>query len=289
MIKSAQVVVIGNNQSTTTKSISLSDSGSGTDSLTSLAAILALADAGSGVDSVSALAAALALADSGHGTDSVSITVALTVVDSGLGADSFLGTMIFPLTDSGTGVDSVNVDTGSIKNLTDSGQGVDSVVISVTIDLADAGAGIEGLGLHWFLVDSGVGVDKVGIVVTYPQETDIYFESLTSSNPNFNIKNIARSQGSIPNHGTWKLRANVPLVISIFNIVDKTRFSDTLTSGTLVLGNINVPLTLVPGTVGIFTGTPSVVPGPGPIAVKVILNTIHGDHFTIPFSMYCLP
>ena len=112
--------------------ISVSDSGTGSDSVSvaSSSQTLSVSDAGAGSDAVSvSQAGVISITDVGTGSDAVSqILVSLGVSDSGHGSDttSLSGSGINAISDSGTGVDSVSLIRVSLS-VQDSGSGVDSM------------------------------------------------------------------------------------------------------------------------------------------------------------------
>jgi hypothetical protein len=116
--------------------VSDSDSGVGTDGVSSLAATVATSDAGTGTDA-STLAATLAASDAGTGADSGSVFAGLTVSDS----------------DSGHGTEGTPVILAGLAG-SDSAVGTDAAAsLSVVIAAADAGHGAD----FGFVVGSGGG------------------------------------------------------------------------------------------------------------------------------------
>lgn len=150
------------------QTITVSDSGAGSDTIT-IGAALSIAETGAGTDALS-IAAALALADSGTGTDSTpSITVTVTLTDAGTGTETFAGSATIALTDSGAGFDALSILTATLVSIADSATGSDAVAITVSLGLTDTGAGADGIGLTTdtlkAVADVATGTDAVSITV----------------------------------------------------------------------------------------------------------------------------
>lgn len=129
---------------------------------------IAATDSGTGTDTVTSILRAADLTDTGTGTDDLGVTVlAPNLTDSGLGTDAIQIDAFTPidLTDSGTGTDGITVDKTDLIALTDSGTGTDTASGFATTDLTDSGAGVDDLsGLNRFLTDSGVGSDAITVL-----------------------------------------------------------------------------------------------------------------------------
>ncbi len=262
------------------QSFYLSDKGQGIDSLV-IKVSFALGDTGQGNDTVSS-GTPIPLVDSGHGVDTLGIVVSLPLADSGHGIDTEDLTVVLTLGDSGQGVDAANVTTGNTKFLFDSGHGIDSVSIDVVLGLEDLGLGVDVLSMDWFLGDSGHGTDLVTVTIAVPLFEDIYWDGFYSNT--FNIKNLSRSMGNVPNRGTFH---NVPgnlCYVVIKNDSDDLPFTLTLQNGFISFGGLQVPLTLAPGTMGIYTATLPQLPL-GPIGVFFRLNTAGSNHVTDTFTL----
>ncbi len=147
------------------QTITVSDTGAGSDSIT-IGAALSIAESGAGTDALS-IAAALALADSGAGTDGTpSVTVTVTLTDTGTGTETFAGSATIALTDSGAGSDALSILTATLVSIADSATGSDAVAITVSLSLADAGTGTDAFSAaaQLALTDSGSGADSLGVV-----------------------------------------------------------------------------------------------------------------------------
>ena len=171
------------------QTITVTDSGSGTDALASVAVVLSLTDSGAGNDAFGA-AAALAATDTGTGSDSIAqLLASLLLAESGAGADALAGmTVALSATDSGTGSDAIAglaasltaVDAGTGTDalgslaaslgITDVGSGADALAsLAAGLSVTETGAGTDALasiaaGLT--VTDSGVGADTPSISVT---------------------------------------------------------------------------------------------------------------------------
>lgn len=125
-------------------------------------------DSGTGTDTVTSILRASDLTDSGIGTDDLVATVlAPNLTDSGTGSDAILVEAFTPvdLTDTGTGSDTVTVDKTDLISLTDSGTGTDTASGFATTDLTDSGAATDDLtGLNRLLTDSGVGTETITVL-----------------------------------------------------------------------------------------------------------------------------
>jgi len=171
--------------------ISVSDSGSGADSLQlqtnlslndsgqgsevfSLAVDLSISEVGSGSDSL-ASQASLAISDSGSGTDFLQQQASLFLSDSGQGSDN----VPFPevsLTLSEAGVTSeqlsLTVDLGTISDV---GSGSDTISLQSYFVIADLGSGVENLPYPTVEVtvnEVGNGVEGLALIVTVPTIVD---------------------------------------------------------------------------------------------------------------------
>lgn len=173
-------------------SATVADSGNGLDSVPGPHAALAVADSGTGVDSVAQVLIALikSVADHGHGADAVGgVSVSLGVADSGQGLDAPAISASLAITDSGTGVDSVaQVLISVIKTILDAGHGVDSVgPVLVDLSVADAGMGIDsvaGILARLALHDFGQGVD---VAVAFEPDRRITTITATITAPGMTI------------------------------------------------------------------------------------------------------
>lgn len=146
--------------------VTVADSGTGVDSLASLATSLAIADSGSGVDSPANLEALLSVADNGLGVGSLAnLAVLLAVADSGAGVDSLANlAALLAVADSSTGADNLT-SLAALLAIADSGAGVDSLTsLAASLAIADSGAGMDNLASLAALLavaDEGVGADGI--------------------------------------------------------------------------------------------------------------------------------
>jgi hypothetical protein len=124
---------------------------------------ITLTDSGSGSDSLS-VAASLNLADSGLASDTVGDSVSMTLADAGTSVDTIVSAITAALTDSGTGSDSLSAT--QPKTLTDSGSGVESIAVSVVAMLNDFGEGVDSVVQYFHFGDTGQGSDTAVIAVT---------------------------------------------------------------------------------------------------------------------------
>jgi hypothetical protein len=123
-------------------SLTVTDSGSGSDLINQILNSLALSDSGSGADGFANLAASLGLTDSGSGADALAAMILQAITDSGSGADSIGGlNASFSLSDSGSGTDGLSLNVA--LTLTDAGAGSDALLLNLLKAITDAGAGID--------------------------------------------------------------------------------------------------------------------------------------------------
>ncbi len=140
------------------------DTGVGTDVLSSLLAALAKSDSGIGAETLISLLVALAKADTGTGADVIlALLASLVGSDSGAGVESITNRDIM-LVDTGTGLD---VLVPLVVNLTevDAGLGTDTLTaLAALITKTDVGVGVDALIAllaQLSKVDSGIGVDSI--------------------------------------------------------------------------------------------------------------------------------
>jgi hypothetical protein len=140
--------------------LGLTDSASGVDAAPSIQVSIPISDNGAGVDLISAILSALALSDSASAGDEVAASVSTSVSDSGAGIDSTPSIVVsLSLTDSGSGADAVSVLQQLLLSISDSGSGSDALAgIVVTLALSDTGAGADAQTLAAALAISDTGV-----------------------------------------------------------------------------------------------------------------------------------
>jgi len=145
----------------------VSETGSGSDEIL-LKLFKLILDVGSGSDDVTVAAGALPVnvSDVGTGVDAVSLNIAALITDAGSGNDTLSLIISFTLSESGSGVDVVNVVTGSPeKNISDSGVGSDSINLNISTLISDSGIATDQLSLviKLSLSDLGSGIDNVSV------------------------------------------------------------------------------------------------------------------------------
>jgi len=144
----------------------VSDTGSGTDSLSEITVSLSLSDTGSGTDNFGGLAAGLSLSDSGAGIDTLgALLAALSLSESGLGTDALQILSNISISDTGAGTDIVNIIETIIKIVTDAGYGTDDILpLSINVSVADAGSGADLIGriaAALSISDTGSGMEII--------------------------------------------------------------------------------------------------------------------------------
>jgi len=151
-------------------SLALSDSGAGSDSLPSLQASFGLSDQGTGSDFLSQLLAALSIGDSGTGADTLSpMSVSASVSDTGAASDSISSlTVTLSVSDTGTGTDVVSVLKELLKTIYDSGIASDIVSsIAVNVAIPDSASGqdnIHNVSATLILSDTASGLDAITVL-----------------------------------------------------------------------------------------------------------------------------
>jgi hypothetical protein len=150
--------------STVATYLTVTDTGSGSDSITSIQHDLSLSDSGSGSDSVS-LKANVGLTDTGSGADAVSLTGQMSVSDAGSGSDTISIQVTYPVnvSDAGSGSDALSIQ--AQISISESGQGSDSLSIQAQIPLTDNCNGSDSIvaAPQLSLSDSGSASDTVSI------------------------------------------------------------------------------------------------------------------------------
>lgn len=150
--------------------ISISDSGTGSESIATVAA-LSLTDTATGTDTLSITATA-DLTDTATGTDSMSVSSVTNVsmTDSGSGTDSLSLIAAIPVTDSGTGTDSLSVSQTNSVSMTDSASGTDTLSIAASVSVSDSGTGTDtaSISVPVSMSDSATGTDSSSLVAAIP-------------------------------------------------------------------------------------------------------------------------
>jgi hypothetical protein len=171
------------------KSISIGDSGSGSDVLPSIASSLNIPDSGSGADIPSQLQASLSVIESATGTDSAAafilisvsetavgsdvvsnILATIAVSETGAGSDALPSILIsFEISDSGAVSDAVTVSGGGFVTILETAFGADSVnPILASATVTEVGSGLDTTSILVTLPnisDTGVGADLIASVI----------------------------------------------------------------------------------------------------------------------------
>lgn len=144
---------------TAIKAHTITDSGSGTDSLKSNKNIVAT-DTGSGSDSQLTNAQAV-IGQTGSGTDLVLLGKSLKLTDSGTGTDGIIKGLAVQVTDTGSGQDQGL--RGMAIGITESVSGIDASLIGRPITILDSGSDSEGALIGKVIAwnDMGSGIDLV--------------------------------------------------------------------------------------------------------------------------------
>lgn len=171
-------------QASSGSSISVSDSGAGSDATPSISCSLSQAESGSGLDGSPSCSVAFSLAESGSAVDALgSVDVLLAAItDSGSGADivaqiqqgvlialaeSGLGTdaianLACSLTeaDSGTGADTVSI-AAQLQQILDACVGSDAITAAVALSVTETGSGTDAVScsVQLSLSDTATGLD----------------------------------------------------------------------------------------------------------------------------------
>ncbi len=153
-------------------SISVSDTGSGTDAFSGQAA-LSVADTGAGTDSAPEISVSIQVADNGAASDIISqILASLSIQDTASAADTIAQVLAgIIITDSGSGVEIVSTDSGLIiKTVADEGSGTDAVVSPiVTLSITDTATASDIIGqiiAALNVTESGLADDAISILKT---------------------------------------------------------------------------------------------------------------------------
>ena len=109
-----------------TNALSVQDSGAGTD-VPSIVASSSISDTGTGLDSISALIKQFkTVSDIGTGADLVSILAKIALSDSGVGAETILGNFQKWVSDTGTGIEALSILVHILVE--ESGVGIDEIL-----------------------------------------------------------------------------------------------------------------------------------------------------------------
>lgn len=129
------------------KTVNLTESGSGADSIGPASVVASMQDAGSGADSFPTRQAALpSIADSGTFSDILqAVRAAMTILETGSGVDApgFAG-VVLTVADTATAADVISQLTASLS-LVDTGTGTDTAVGLILISIAETGTGTDAL------------------------------------------------------------------------------------------------------------------------------------------------
>ena len=148
----------------TVTNVSLTDSGSGSDTLASLSATISPTDSGSGVEA--SVPIAFTLSDMGSGTESsLSLQGSFTATDSGSGSDTLVNlTVTFTVSDANSATNEV-VSTSSTLTISESGNASDSWAAGIAFTVTEAAAGSDAAtsAVSITFSDSSSGVDAAGL------------------------------------------------------------------------------------------------------------------------------
>lgn len=155
-------------------SLGLSDTGAGAEAFVPSASV-PITDTGSGADAINVLTEALIeLAESMYGQDFVLgsyISVLANVSDTGTSSDIISQISVaLSTSDSGSGVDSITVLAQAFKVIADTASGLDALGINVSLNISDTTSGVDGItietGALKAISDSGLGVDAIAQILT---------------------------------------------------------------------------------------------------------------------------
>lgn len=153
---------------------SVTDSGTGTDSVSSPTVSARVTDTGAGVDVVGGLSVTLSLQDSGTGIDAINGQASLTVSDIGTGIDSIQNLIAdLMVADSGVATDTISGIIAGIT-VTDAGIGTDGPFVAVDVAVSDAGEGLDGVVISAEIeeTDAGTGQDSITGILNSLMVTD---------------------------------------------------------------------------------------------------------------------
>jgi hypothetical protein len=197
----ASFQLAGDKAGPTTASVSVPDTGSGSDTIT-ITASVPLADTGSGADALS-VTVVLPLAETGAGTDASTVAAAVPLIETGAGSDSvlvlitgegdpnqapilpfpaFSAPFIMPrglplqlqgggdadralsMSDTGTAADAISVVV--TITLAETGTGVDAVTTTVALSLSETATAVDAIvqAVTLVLTEAGVATDTVAVV-----------------------------------------------------------------------------------------------------------------------------
>jgi hypothetical protein len=154
-VNEMQAVQVGGEQSLT-----VSDSGTGTDLLSNI--LRSVGDAGVGAET-SALWSILEVQDGGLGSETIVGGLLFDVTDTGVGMESIGqeigGVTLFTPTDSGIGVELLRLDRDGVM---DGGVGTETATLSAVISVTDGGVAADGAFAIIYLdaTDSGWGTEE---------------------------------------------------------------------------------------------------------------------------------
>ncbi len=206
------------------------------------AAEISLSDTGSGVDSLTSTAT-VPLADTGSGSDVLTLVGTIPLSDTGAGADSLAVTATVPLTDTGSGADALGV-TATVP-LADTGTAADALTVSVTLVLDDTGAGVDALSVQVFgQADPYQAGPQLATMFLSPSRASMQFRGDTSSGAqpaNINLTDTGTAVDSMTITVTAPL-ADTGSGTDALAITATIPLSDTGTAADAAL--VGVPITL---------------------------------------------
>jgi len=159
---------------------SLADTGSGADQISGINVTFSITDSGLGTDAVSVLSAVLkALSDQATGSDVINnIGVSATVSDNGAGVDAQLITVSLSVIDTATGDDVLNVIKTSLKVISDIGSGNDALSVEINVPVSDIGIGLDASSITTLISIIETAIG-VDVVSSFDAQTQIVTMYLT--------------------------------------------------------------------------------------------------------------
>jgi len=155
-------------------SLAVSDSATGSDSISRIDAAISISDSASGSEETISITTFIPISNSGTGSDSVSITNSFSLEDSATGSDSLFIEANVSVSDSGTGVTEIlgiakNVTVLSLARLKQ-GRITESRIADATdifFTVSDSSSGSESIEITRFInvSDSAVGSDATSITI----------------------------------------------------------------------------------------------------------------------------
>lgn len=143
------------------------DSGTGTDTITSLARTSTTAESGSGTEAT-AIERTSAVTDAGTGADVTDVLRASSVADSATGAEiiGILQIVAKSVSDSATGTEQIVVDVPVLKSLSDSATGTEQFSVLPVVNIVESGTGTEAttVARTSSLAETAAGTDSTAVL-----------------------------------------------------------------------------------------------------------------------------